>query len=82
MQYLRHLRNAFFHGNRFTIKPWRGIPAIDPSNPPTWRSSVMADDNSLKGRMMFFDFLRAGDIPILLADVDESLRRDGIPAPT
>ena len=43
LQYFRHCRNAASHGNRFLVRSHNGVPGIDPSNPPTWRSSVMPD---------------------------------------
>jgi hypothetical protein len=84
LQYFRHLRNACSHGNHFNIEPPKGkkgkvpVVAINPDNPPYWRSSVMPNDESMQERSLFFEFLRAGDIPIFLADVDAKLRSDGI----
>ena len=73
LQYFRHVRNAGFHGNHFRFD---GRSAVDPAAPPTWRTSVMSKD--LGGQRLFFEFLRAGDVPIFLADVSDFLLKRGI----
>ena len=83
LQYFRHLRNAASHGNHFDIRPRRKVrgksqPAIDPKNPPTWRTSVMPDDASMQGKLLFHEFLRPGDVPVLLCDIDLFLLGKGL----
>ena len=69
LQYLRHLRNAAFHGNEFKINK-RGI---DPDRPPRWRTSVMPAVDVMAGKQLFNEFLRPGDIPVLLSDIRQLL---------
>jgi hypothetical protein len=78
LQYFRHCRNAAYHGNRFLIFSYHGIPGIDPSNPPTWRSSIMSDASTMNGRGLIGDWLSIGDIPVLLGDVETILRQNGV----
>ena len=79
LEYFRHVRNGCFHKNRFDGRPPRGKrTAIDASNPPRWRISVMPDDASMNSRAVFGDFLDVGDCPILLGDVANQLRYDGV----
>ena len=84
LQYFRHLRNAASHGNHFDIRPRRKVPgkkrqpAIDPKDRPTWRTSVMPDDASMRGKLPFDEFLRHGDVPVLLCDIDLFLLGKGI----
>lgn len=78
LQYFRHIRNAAFHGNSFEVRSYRGKPGIDASNPPTWRSSVMPDDNSMNGQKFMGGWWKPGDVPIFLGEVGEFLRTSGI----
>lgn len=79
VEYFRHLRNAAFHRNTFNFIAPRGrASAIDPNNPPSWRTSVMSDDASMNSRRFVEDFLLIGDIPILLGDASIQLRKDGV----
>lgn len=78
LQYLRHCRNAAFHGNVFDVRPYKGHPAIDTSSPPMWRFSVMPDDTTMNKRRLIGDWLDLGDVPILLGDADELLKVSGV----
>jgi hypothetical protein len=78
LQYFRHCRNAAFHGNVFNIRPYKGQPAIDTFSPPIWRSSIMPDDASMNQKRLIGEWLDLGDVPILLGDVDELLRFNGV----
>jgi len=50
LQYFRHLRNACFHGNLFSLAPYGNqTSAIDPSQPPSWHHFVMESDDAVKG---------------------------------
>lgn len=69
-QYLRHLRNAASHGNEFRITK----PGLDPDRPPRWRTSVMPSVDAMAGKQLFNEFLRPGDIPVLLSDIRHLLR--------
>ena len=74
VQYLRHLRNATSHGNEFTIiNVEKGIQGIDPDRPPRWRTSVMPTVGLMAGKQLFNEFLRPGDIPVLLSDIRQLL---------
>jgi hypothetical protein len=78
LQYFRHCRNAAFHGNVFDIHRYKGRSAIDASSPPAWRSSIMPDDASMIKKRLIGDWLDLGDVPILLGDVDDLLRVNGV----
>jgi hypothetical protein len=73
-----HCRNAAFHGNKFLVQSYRGRPGIDSSHPPSWRSSIMPDDATMNAKTLIGDWLGLGDVPILLGDVDELLKRNGV----
>ncbi|MCH8801838.1 MAG: hypothetical protein IH963_13115 [Chloroflexi bacterium] len=74
IQYLRLLRHAVAHGNKFTIrKSPDGSPGINPKTPPIWRSSIMMSDDEMDGKHLFNEFLRPGDIPVLLSDIRQVL---------
>jgi hypothetical protein len=79
LQYFRHCRNAAFHGNVFNIRSHKkGQQAVNTSSPPVWRSSIMPDDISMNRKRLIGDWFDLGDVPILLGDVDESLRVSGV----
>ena len=74
VQYLRLLRHAAAHGNKFTIrKSPDGSPGINPKTPPNWRSSKITSDEDMDGKQLFNEFLRPGDIPVLLSDIRQML---------
>ena len=54
------------------------LPGIDPADPPTWRSSVMPDADTMNARELIGDWLSIGDIPILLGDVETNLTQNGV----
>ena len=68
LQYLRHLRNGASHGNKFTMNK----PKIDQCRPPSWRTSVMISSDAMEGKQLFNNFLRPGDIPVLLSDIQKN----------
>lgn len=84
IDYLRHVRNGCFHGNKFNIDPKHSRlrhgcrSVIDPNSPPTWRSSCLADDQSVHNKAVLGSCLEAGDVPILLGDVANRLKLDGV----
>jgi hypothetical protein len=78
LQYFHHCRNAAFHGNHFDVRRYQRRPGIDSSAPPSWRSSVMLDDDSMNTRQLMGDWLDIGDVPILLGDVSDVLKASGI----
>ena len=78
LQYFRHCRNAASHGNQFHVYLYNRLPGIDPANPPTWRSSVMPDANTMNARELIGDWLSIGDIPILLGDVETILTQNSV----
>lgn len=77
LEYFRHVRNGCFHGNTFDLRPARlRSTAIDPLNPPSWRTSSLQDDTSVQGTIVLGGVLNSGDIPILLGDIAERLQKD------
>ena len=74
IQYLRLLRHAAAHGNKFKIENvGKGIPGIDRNMPPKWRTSVMPNVDHMQGKQLFDEFLLPGDIPVLLSDIQQML---------
>ena len=74
-EYFYHVRNGCFHGNMFNPRPRRPRKtAIDPSQPPFWRTSVLVDDASIRDKAVFGGLLLSGDVPILLSDIAELLQ--------
>ena len=79
LEYFHHVRNGCFHGNTFDLRPWRSRDtAINPSDPPCWRTSVLVDDLSVQSKLVLGEVLHSGDIPILLGDISKRLQADGV----
>ncbi len=75
LQYIRHVRNGCFHSNRFNLRASHKHPtAINSSNPPRWRTSILRDDTTVAGQLVLGNYLNSGDVPILLADIEEVLK--------
>lgn len=77
-QYLRHVRNAVSHGNRWKFKD------SEPASKAEWRNKSLdhqkrGGSNPLQGKPCFFAELKPADLLHLLQDVGELLRRDGWP---
>ena len=73
LQYIRHVRNGCFHNNSFNLQARNHRPAINSSNPPKWRTSILKDDKSVNGQPVLGEYLNSGDVPIFLADVAKVL---------
>ena len=74
LQYFRHVRNGCFHNNNFNPRASHKHPtAINPSNPPKWRTSILQDDQSVAGQPVLGKYLNSGDVPIFLADMAQIL---------
>lgn len=75
VQFLRHLRNAAFHGNRFNIK---GSEVDSNTNElkkqARWRSLEITP--ALQGTQPFFDLIEIGDTLKLLSDLSVLLKTD------
>lgn len=72
VEYLRHLRNACAHGNRFNLS------ANEPARPASWQTYVIdhqlrGDANPLQGKMVFGEYFWVADILQLLSDVEREL---------
>ena len=65
VQFLRHLRNASAHGNRFHFA------AGQPDKPAHWNAKVI--EPGLQGQECFFAFVGPGDLPPLLEDISKLL---------
>lgn len=66
IKFLRHLRNAGAHNNRFNF--YNNAKLIDPGI-VTWRNKTI--NRSLHGSVAFPDFILHGDLPYLLEDVSK-----------
>lgn len=74
LQYFRHVRDGCFHSNSFILRAsHKHKTAIDSSNPPKWRISILQNDESVHGQPVFGKHLYSGDVPILLADIAQVL---------
>ena len=72
LQFLRHIRNASAHGNKFY---WgKGSQRADTINsfPITWRGKEI--NESLEGVELYMNFLKPGDLFLLLTDISELCR--------
>ncbi len=68
LEYFYHVRNGCFHGNAFAPRPRNHRKtAIDPLHPPSWRTSVLADDASIRGKAVLGGVLASGACPSCLA---------------
>lgn len=69
--FLRHLRNAAAHGNRFSFINTKSHSKIDPGS-VTWRKKTITAE--LENAKAFPDFISHGDIPYLLEDISKILK--------
>lgn len=68
IQFLRYIRNASAHGNKFYWgKNEKERERTIKNFPITWREKKI--EENLEGRSIFFDFLAPGDLFILLSDI-------------
>lgn len=72
VEYLRHIRNASSHGNRFNLT------ANEPARPAVWRGHVIdhslkGDANPLQGKQCFGEYFWIADILQLLWDVEQQI---------
>jgi hypothetical protein len=65
VQFLRHLRNASAHGNRFNLASGQ------PDKPAQWNTKVI--EPGLHRQECFFAFLGPGDLTPLLVDISKLL---------
>ncbi len=66
LEFLRHLRNAAAHGNRFNIRSSKSLPL-------KWRNKVISPQ--LNGKRLYFDFMAPGDLFILMEDISRLVKR-------
>lgn len=79
LDYFYHVRNGCFHGNVFNLRPQKPRKTvINPLCPPSWRTSVLVDDASVQGKVVFGGMLTSGDVPILLRDVARRLQENSV----
>lgn len=71
VKFLRHLRNAAAHGNKFCFMDSKSRTQVDPGF-VTWRSKTI--ELNLENKVAFPDFLPHGDIPYLFEDITELLK--------
>lgn len=67
LQFLRHIRNAAAHENRFYFGSGRRRERTLQGLPVRWRNKAI--EASTKGKLLFHTFLGAGDLMWLLSDV-------------
>ena len=66
-EFLRHVRNAIAHGNRFHLR------RDEPRRPAYFRGFEVS--KALQGRELFWEFMGPGDALDLLDEVERQLRR-------
>ena len=67
LRFLRHVRNAAAHDNRFYFGAGKQRDRTLDGLPVRWRTKTI--DASLEGKQLFHNFLGAGDLLFLLSDV-------------
>jgi|GEM_PF-1165883 len=72
IKFLRHLRNAAAHGNRFHFINSRSKKIIDPGI-VIWRTKTI--DKSLHDQKAFPNFFPHGDFPYLFEDITKILKQ-------
>ena len=72
-QFLRHVRNAAAHDNRFYFGAGKQRERTLAGLPIRWRSKTI--EPSLERLCLFHDFLGAGDLLFLLSDVTSLAKR-------
>jgi len=71
-EFLRHIRNAIAHGNRFHMR------SDEPRRPARFHDFEIA--KSLEGTRLFWDFMAPGDVLDLLQEVESQLTALATPA--
>lgn len=66
LEFLRHLRNASAHNNSFF---WGAGKKRKIPNPVKWRTKMVK--KSLEGKPLYMDFMKPGDLFILLSDISK-----------
>jgi hypothetical protein len=72
VKFLRHLRNAAAHSNRFCFIDSKSKKLIEPGN-ISWRSKCI--NKSLSDSICFPDFFPYGDLAYLLEDLTKLLKQ-------
>lgn len=72
-RFLRHVRNAAAHGNRFYFGKGKQRDRTLATLPTRWRNKTI--DDSVEESRLFLDFLGAGDLLFLLSDVSALARQ-------
>lgn len=70
VEILRHLRNGSAHGNTFNF--YQGKIFRDPGI-ITWKGKTI--DKNLQDKVVFPDFISVGDVPILLYEISEEIKK-------
>jgi len=74
-QFLRHVRNAAAHENRFYFGVGKQRDRTLTGLPVTWRNKQV--DAAVEGKQLFHGFLGAADLLFLLSDVSALARPEG-----
>jgi len=67
LQFLRHIRNASAHGNKFYFGIGTERERTLKKLPVVWRGKVI--DEKLEGARLYMDYMAPGDLFLLLADI-------------
>jgi hypothetical protein len=73
LQFLRHIRNACAHQNKFFFGHGRERENTLKKLPVTWRSKVI--DVSLENSPLFMSFMGPGDLFLLLSDISNLVKK-------
>ena len=71
-QFLRHLRNACAHNNQFYWGRGNQRASTVQKLPMSWRGKII--EESIEGSNLYMDFMKPGDIFMLLSDISAVLR--------
>ncbi len=73
LQFLRHLRNGSAHNNTFFFEKGKRRERILKKLPITWREKIIEESLEKNKIKVFMDFMKPGDIFILLSDINSLL---------
>ncbi len=67
LQFIKHLRNASAHKNKFYFGKGKEREKILKKLPVIWRNKEISE--KIEGEDLYFSFMAPGDLPILLSDI-------------
>ncbi len=72
LQFLKNLRHASAHSNKFYLGRGKERTKTISKLPISWRGKVI--EEKLEGTKLYFDFMKPGDLFLLLSDISELIK--------